>query len=226
MENMPFWPSRPLFSRLSIRRQWPDGLLRPLFCAVLLLVVLSPPVAAKPVEPQEIVKQTTQEVLEVLRKEGAALKKDRAGLHKIINELILPHFDFRRMSQWVLGRHWRQASEPQRVEFTKQFEQLLVRTYSDALVDFRDQSVSFLPTRERSKTDVAVRVKVSQRGGPSVPITYRMQDNGKGWKIYDVSIDGVSLVITYRSSFTQEIKRNGLDGLIRRLETKNRASRG
>ena len=193
---------------------------------LLLLAAHTPIAVALATEPQEIVKETTEQVLQTLRTEGEALKKDRRRLYKLINELIVPHFDFRQMSKWVLGPSWRNASEPQRSEFTKQFELLLVRTYSDALAEFRDESVAFLPIRDRSDTEVAVRSTINRSGGPAVPITYQMYKAEGGWKIYDVAIEGVSLVINYRSSFAQEIKRNGIDGLIQRLAEKNNADRG
>ena len=195
--------------------------------ALLLLVATHTAVAAaKATEPQEIVQQTTEQVLQALRTEGEALKKDRQRLYQLINDLIVPHFDFRQMSKWVLGPHWRKASDAEKSEFTRQFESLLVRTYSDALVEFRDESVAFLPIRERSDTEVAVRSTINRSAGPAVPITYQMHKVGDGWKIYDVAIEGVSLVINYRSSFAQEIKRNGIDGLIRRLAKKNSADGG
>lgn len=194
---------------------------------VLLLLAIHTPLAAMTAtDPQQIVKQTTEQVLQILRTEGDALKKNPQRLYQLINELILPNFDFQQMSKWVLGRHWREASPSQQVEFAKQFELLLVRTYSNALAQFRDQSVEFLPTLDRSDTQVAVRVSINQPGGPPVPITYQMYKVGDAWKVYDVAIEGVSLVVNYRSSFAQEITRNGVDGLIQRLAEKNQAERG
>ena len=200
--------------------------LSPLAGVFLLLAIHIPSMAAAANDPQDIVKQTTEQVLLALRTEGDSLKKNPQRLYQIINDLILPHFDFRQMSKWVLGRYWQTASEPQRDEFTKQFEQLLVRTYSDALVEFRDQSVDFLPTRDRSDTEVTVRSTVNRVGGPAVPISYQMHKVSDDWKVYDVAIEGVSLVINYRASFAQEIKRNGIDGLIQRLAQKNQAGSG
>ena len=189
---------------------------------ILLLFTLNAPVVtAAATDPQEVLRQSTEDVLQALRAEGDSLKKRPQRLYQIINEMILPHFDFRQMSKWVLGRYWRQASEPQRDAFAKQFELLLVRTYSDSLVEFRDQTVTFLPSRKRSDTEVTVRATVNRNGGPSVPINYQMHKVDDAWKVYDVAIEGVSLVINYRSSFTKEIKRNGLDGLIKRLAEKN-----
>ena len=202
------------------------ALLRLASALLLLLAMHTSVVAAAASEPRAIVQQTTEQVLAALRAEGDSLTKRPQRLYEIINELILPHFDFRQMSKWVLGRYWRRASEPQRSEFTKQFELLLVRTYSDALVEFRDQTMDFLPSRVRSDTEVTVRSVLNRAGGPPVPISYQMHKVGDDWKAFDITIDGVSLVINYRSSFAKEIKRNGIDGLIRRLAKKNQSARG
>lgn len=194
--------------------------------ALLLLAIHTPAMAATPADAQEIVKQSTEQVLKELRTEGESIKKRPERLYQIVNNLILPHFDFRQMSKWVLGRYWSKASEKQRVQFTKQFELLLVSTYSDALVEFRNETVAFLPTRTHSDTEVTVRSTLNRNGGAVVPIIYRMHKVDRSWKVYDVAIDGVSLVITYRSSFAQEISRNGIDGLIQRLVQKNQSARG
>lgn len=196
-------------------------------CGLLLLLTIQVSVAAATVsDPKIVVKQSTEQVLQALRAEGESLKKRPQRLYEIINELILPHFDFRQMSKWVLGRYWRQASELQRDEFVRQFELLLVRTYSDALVEFRNETLEFLPSRVRSDTEVTVRSMLNRAGGPPVPITYDMHKVGEQWKAFDIAIDGVSLVINYRSSFAKEIRRNGIDGLIQRLADKNQAERG
>jgi phospholipid transport system substrate-binding protein len=195
---------------------------------VLALLMLAAPLASPAAadDAQSIVRETTEKVLAALRSEGDTLKDDPKRLHAIIEQLILPHFDFRQMSQWVLGPHWRSASAEQRDAFVEQFEALLVRTYSSALVDYRNQRVDYLPLRERSADEVTVRAVIDQGGGPAIPITYEMHRTDTGWKVYDVAIDGVSLVINYRSSFGQEVRRNGIDGLIQRLASKNQADSG
>jgi phospholipid transport system substrate-binding protein len=195
---------------------------------VLALLLLGAPLASPAAadDAQSIVRETTEKVLEALRSEGDTLKDDPKRLHAIIEQLILPHFDFRQMSQWVLGPHWRSASAEQRDAFVEQFEALLVRTYSSALVDYRNQRVNYLPARERSADEVTVRAIINQGGGPTIPIAYEMYRSDTGWKVYDVAIDGVSLVINYRSSFGHEIRRNGIDGLIQRLASKNLADNG
>ena len=185
-----------------------------------------PAAAAPGGDAQTVVRETTEKVLGILREEGDSLKDNPKRVYEIIDQLILPHFDFREMSRWVLGPHWRKASEEQRAEFARQFQALLVRTYSRALLEFRNQKVDFLTPRERSEREVTIRAKVDRGGGPAIPVTYEMHKTDDGWKAIDVAIDGVSLVLNYRSSFNQEIRRNGIDGLIQRLSEKNTSENG
>ena len=163
----------------------------------------------------------TENVLQAMRSKGLDLSKRPECLYAIIHELILPHFNFRRMSGWVLGRHWRSATEAQKDRFAKAFQNLLVRTYSRALIDYRDKSINFITSRKRSEEDVTVRAEISQSGGPKIPVSYEMSLTDGMWKVYDIAVNGVSLVINYRSEFNQEIQRNGIDGLIRKLNEHN-----
>ena len=175
-------------------------------------------------EARAELKDTTEKVLAALRNEGPELKDRPERLYAIIDDLILPHFDFKRMSAWVLGRHWPAASDAQKSRFLKAFQGLLVRTYSRALIDYRDQRIEFLTSRERSAEDVTVRAAIDQGAGPSIPVSYEVSLVDGVWKVHDVSVNGVSLVINYRASFNQEIQRNGLDALILRLEAHNSKS--
>lgn len=166
----------------------------------------------------QMVRTTTDQVLVKLRQEGDALKSDRPRLYSLVDEMILPHFDFAKMSQRVLGKHWRDATPEQRQRFIQEFKTLLVRTYSTALVEYRDQTIEFLPERENSPTEVSVRTQViKSAGGPPIPITYDVYSQNGEWKVYDVAINGVSLVINYRASFSTEINKAGIDGLIAQL---------
>lgn len=173
------------------------------------------------VSASEVVRNTTEQVLGALRKEGDGIEGNSKRLYQLVDELVLPHFDFIKMSRWVLGRHWRQATPVQQDAFTEQFQGLLVRTYAQALIDFRDQEVEILPMEANSGETVVVRSQINQKGGAKTPITYQMHLKDNAWKVYDVSIDGVSLVINYRASFNQEIQRNGIDELIKRLAAHN-----
>lgn len=191
------------------------SLLHITLCAALALLSVAARADAEPVA--KIVKDTTHKVLTRLRAEGDAVTSDPRRLNEIVNEMILPHFDFTKMSQRVLGRHWRDATPGQRERFVKEFQSLLVRTYSTALIQYRDQPINFLPAREQSADEVLVRTEVVTASGPKIPITYQLYNNAGDWKVFDVTIDGVSLVINYRSNFSGEIAKSGIDGLINQL---------
>ena len=135
---------------------------------------------------------------------------------------MLPYFDFERMSQRVLGKDWRRASPAQRERFADEFEALLVRTYASAAREFSTRPVQFLPLRANAEGTLAtVRTSIVADGGTTIPINYEMYESENGWKVYDVSIDGVSLVINYRTTFSREIRAGGIDQLIERLSRHN-----
>lgn len=175
--------------------------------------------------PEALIKTTTDKVLEVLKKEREVINNDPARIYGIVDEYIILHFDFERMSQRVLGKFWHRATPEQQTNFRKQFQTLLVHTYAAALREYTDQKVEFLPTRPREAGEVSVRTQIVQSGGPPIPIQYEMYKQSEQWKVYDISIDGVSLVINYRSTFASEIRSNGLDGLIARLVEHNKRRR-
>ncbi|MCP5153898.1 MAG: ABC transporter substrate-binding protein [Ectothiorhodospiraceae bacterium] len=195
----------------------------------MLAIVLGWGAAAWADEPpaQTLVRDTTDKVVSALKRERDAIEADPERLYTLVDEIVLPHFDFVRMSQRVLGKYWRDASDEQQQRFAREFQALLVRTYATALQEYRDQTIRFLPSRERPGGDeVSVRTEVEQPGGPPIPISYEMTRVGEAWKVFDVAIDGVSLVINYRSTFANEIRQKGIDGLIERLQAHNREKRG
>lgn len=178
------------------------------------------------VSPQDLVKQTSQRMLKALRDEQAHIKESPERLHKLVDEIVLPHFDFRRMSRLVLGRYWRRASDRQQERFVDEFRTLLVRTYTSALSQYTDQTIRYLPFNgDPSRGDVTVRTEVQRTGGSPIPIDYSLMHEDGEWKVYDVTIAGVSLVINYRSSFANEIHHAGLDGLIDKLHDRNQKNR-
>ena len=177
--------------------------------------------------PQELVKETSQRMIKALQQEKTDLKKNPARVTQLVNEIVLPHFDFQRMSKLALGRYWRRADESQQKEFTDQFRTLLVRTYRSALTEYRDQTITFLPfTDNPDSGDVTVKTEVEQPAGSSIPIDYRLHLADGEWKVYDVIIDGISLVINYRSSFSSEIRQSGIAGLIDKLRKRNKDGDG
>jgi len=174
-------------------------------------------------DPQQLVQQVSEQVLARLKAERVVLEQHPDRVYALIEELVLPHFDFVRMSAWVLGKYWRRASKEQKLRFIRAFRTLLVRTYGVALLEYSDQKIRFLPLRDDpAGGNVTVRSEVIQPDGQRVAINYRLHQRNGRWKVYDVSVDGVSLVANYRTSFASEIKQQGLDALIERLERHNR----
>jgi phospholipid transport system substrate-binding protein len=178
--------------------------------------------------PEELVRATADQILAEIKAHRDVYAKDYAKLYKMADEKVLLHFDFRRMSQWVLGRFWRQATPEQRERFTSEFRDLLVGTYSQALLNYKDQKIVYLPVqRKPDDTEVTVKTEVKQNGGqPSIPIHYSFYKNKDGaWKVYDITIEGVSLVTNYRSVYASKIREKGMDALIAEIADNNRQKR-
>ncbi|MFQ5659609.1 MAG: phospholipid-binding protein MlaC [Gammaproteobacteria bacterium] len=188
---------------------------------LLISLVLTTAHAAMP-GADEIVRTTADKVIERLNAEKQDLDAHPEHLYSLIQELIVPHFDTAIMSRWILGKDWKKATREQRQEFSRQFTNLMVRTYAKALLEYSDEEIRYLPLEVNPNSNlVMVKTEVSSDGGSVVPINYRMHVSGGDWKVIDVSVDGVSLVGTYRGSFASEIRKNGLDGLIQKLADRN-----
>ena len=187
-----------------------------------LLLCLGVPVAGQAASgPQELVKETTDQTLSRLQKDRAALQQNPDGIYDLVKEIITPHFDFIRISAWALGKYWRTASKEQKLRFITAFRTLLVQTYGVVLLDYTEQELRYLPLRDDPASgDVTVRTEVIQPNGEVVSINYRLYLKNGAWKVYDISVEGVSLVTNFRTSFATEIKQAGLDSLIQRLEAK------
>ncbi len=173
--------------------------------------------------PRQLVEQTSSQVLGRLAAQHAEMKQHPERLYALVKDLVLPHFDFVRMSKWVLGRrYWSEASDAQKRRFVLAFRDLLVRTYATALLEYTDQKVKVQPLRDDpAQGDVVVRTDVEQSGGRPVSIDYSLYRNDSGaWKVYDVAVEGVSLLSSYRSSFASQIRREGMDALIKDLESR------
>jgi phospholipid transport system substrate-binding protein len=177
--------------------------------------------------PLELVRSTTEVLLDDMRAHRADYAKDRSKLYAMAEEKVLPHFDFRRMSQWVLGRNWKQATPEQRDRFVTEFRTLLVRTYSTALLSYTDQQIVYQPVKAAPDADeVVVRTEVkNQTGRPPIPVFYSFYRNGDGeWKVFDVSIEGVSIVTNYRAVYASKIRETGMDGLIASIAAQNKSA--
>lgn len=185
---------------------------------------------AQAVQPQpvELIRSTADHVLEQVRERKAELEKNSGGIYALVKGEVLPHFDFRIMSRGALGKHWRKATDKQKAELAQEFQELLVRTYATMLLNYADQEIEYLPFRGKpGDKRVTVSTRVHNGGAPPVPINYRLyrQDTG-AWKIYDVVVNGVSLVSSYRGNFSAEVQKGGIDGLIGSLQTHNQKLRG
>lgn len=173
--------------------------------------------------PDVLVKNVTHEVLDAVRKDQDLRNGNSKKTLDLIETRILPHFDFQHMTRLALGREGRQATPEQMKILVDEFRNLLVRTYSKALTEYRNQEIVFKPFKmAATDTDVKVRTEVKQSGGKPVQIDYYLDKGNGNWKVYDIEVGGVSLVINYRASFAQEIRQGGIDGLIRSLQTKNK----
>ena len=175
--------------------------------------------------PDAMVKRVSQEVLQIVRTDPKVQAGDQARIREVIETKLLPNFDFERMTALAMGRNWRQASPDQQKQLTNEFRTLLVRTYSGALSQYRDQQMDYKPLRaEANATDVTVRTEVVRPGQAPVQIDYGMTKTASGWKAYDVVVGGISLVTNYRDEFNEQIKSGGIDGLIKTLASKNQGA--
>ncbi len=176
--------------------------------------------------PEVLVQETTDKITSILRIEQDKIKAEPGRLLEIVDTIVAPHFDFERMSSWVLGKYWRKASADEKKRFAQEFRTLLVRTYAKALNDNFDKQIDMLAPRKRKDgKQVTVRTEIQQSGGFPIPISYKMHMKDGAWKIFDVSVDGISLVANYRSSFAKEIRKDGLEKLIARLADRNQPAK-
>lgn len=186
------------------------------------MALQSAAVAEDVLDPETLVRQTSERMLTVLKQQHDVIKSEPARLYGLVDDIVLPHFDFERMARWVLGKNWRQATPEQQQRFVVEFRNLLVRTYGTALLEYNDEEVRFLPLRmSAGAEEVTVRTEIQQPGGLPIPINYSMYRRADGWKVYDVVIDGISLVSNYRTDFSAQIRSGGIDALIVRIAERN-----
>ncbi len=187
-----------------------------------LLVLAGGARAQSPDLASALVKNTTDRMLAALKDRKAELDASPQIIYGLVDEIVLPHFDFERITGSAMGRYWRDASTEQRQALINAFRQMLVRTYARALLTYSGQEIRMLPLRPGKRPEqVTVRTQVNEAGGPDIPIDYQLYLKDDAWKVFDISIDGVSLVANYRSSFAAQIRRNGINGLIQALEARN-----
>jgi len=190
----------------------------------LIAMALVPALAAAEESPEALVKRVTDEVLAIIKSDKDLQSGNMTKVVQLAEQKVLPHFDFERMTRLAVGKNWRAADDAQKTSLVNEFRTLLVRTYSSSLAAYRNQSIEVKPGKSApSDKEALVRTAVIQQGGPSIPIDYSMEKTDSGWKVYDVVIDGASLVTTYRGSFNDQIQKGGVDGLIKSLQDRNRA---
>jgi phospholipid transport system substrate-binding protein len=200
------------------------GLARAAGLALLgVLVWFTGPALAADQSPEGMVKEVASEVLNSLREDPDLRSGSQTKMAELIEKKVAPHFDFERMTRLAVGRSWREATDDQKKTLIEQFRQLLVRSYSTAYSAYRNIVVEVKPVRmQPGEDDVQVKSEIKLPGGaPPVNVDYAMYKSNSDWKVYDVIVDGVSLVTTYRSSFAEEIRQSGIDGLIKSLREKN-----
>lgn len=187
--------------------------------------LLALPVWATEVSPDKLVDDTAQEVLSIVRQDKDIRAGNTAKILDLVEAKILPHFDFTRMTRLAMGKNWSKAAPEQQQQLVKEFRTLLVRTYSNALTTYRDHTIKVEPLRSQAgDNNTTVKTQVIQgHGQQSVPIDYSMEKTDDCWKVYDVTVAGVSLVTNYRSTFNSQVHEGGVDKLIKTLMEKNRS---
>lgn len=173
--------------------------------------------------PDALVKRVSEEVLDIIRKDRELQNGNPRKVLELVDAKVLPHFNFRHMTALAVGKDWRRASPQQQEQLMREFKILLVRTYSNALTSYRDQTIRYKPFKANSgDSDVLVRTEVVQPGGKPVQVDYNLEKVDDAWKVYDVTVAGISLVTNYRDTFAQEVRNGGIEGLIQSIANKNK----
>lgn len=217
---------------VMMRNRLQTARIHPLFLLALLGLLwsgLSCAAVESEADPREQVIATSNDLIAALQKNQATIKQDMGLAYRLAEDTVIPQLDFPRIARWVLGKHWRSATDAQRQRLTSEFRTLLTRSYVSAMVTYVDQilqnanNVQFPPERSRQDGDTAVvTMLISLESGQQVAVQYQMSRTDGKWKIYDVQIEGISLALTYRSTFSQEIAQSGIEGLIATLTERNR----
>jgi phospholipid transport system substrate-binding protein len=197
--------------------------MKALLALVLGFFLLSTPAFSQEDTPDVLIKKVTEDVLSIVRQDKEIQNGNTAKAIELVEAKVLPIFDFQHMTGLAMGRDWSKATPEQKKRLSDEFKTLLVRTYSNALTSYKNQSVRYKPTKmESADTDVLVRTEIVQPGSKPIQLDYSVEKGSAGWKVYDVVVAGVSLVTNYRDTFNQEVRANGIDGLIQMLVNKNK----
>lgn len=185
------------------------------------------PAAAAEDLASALVRDTSERMLATLREQRARIDSNPSLIYGLVEEIVVPQFDFERITQTAVGQHWRDATPQQRQALIQGFRELLVRTYARALLSYSGQEIRYLPVKPgRGSDSVTVSTEVREPGAPPIPVDYRLYLKGGAWKVYDVVIDNVSLVSNYRGSFNSQVRQGGIDSLIARLRDMNSKGQG
>jgi phospholipid transport system substrate-binding protein len=196
-----------------------------LIIAILNLIWFNAATAANATEAAELVKTTTDRMLEALQQQRNAINSNPDLIYDIANRIAVPHFDFERITQTAMGKFWKQTDTDERSQLIKEFQALLIRTYAKALLNYSGQEIRLLPPRPSKRSDqVQINTTIDMQDSNPIPINYLLYLKNDAWKAYDVVINGISLVANYRNSFAQEIRRGGTAGLIEALRKRNQTT--
>jgi len=176
--------------------------------------------------PDELIRKTADDVISALKSDEGSKNINKKKLYQLAEEKILPSFDFERISRLVLGKAWRKATDQQKKQFKSEFRSLLLRTYSVALSKFKDQGIEIKPMRMKPDDEiVTVKTEIVQDGAQPIKVNYALAKDGDSWLVFDIVIEGVSLVTNYRSQFSSEIRKGGMDSLNKKLAKKNKSNK-
>ncbi len=194
-----------------------------LFIGMVAAVAFSAGLAqAEAVAPDALIRATVDDVVTIVKQDKDIQAGNQKKILALVDAKVLPHFDFTRMTQLAVGKHWRGASAEQKAALTTEFRNMLVRTYTKAFGEYKNQTVEVLPFKMPAEaTEVTVKTTINKPGAQPIPVDYEMKKKADGWKAFDIVINGVSMVMSYRGTFDSEISQNGIDGLIKTLAEKN-----
>jgi phospholipid transport system substrate-binding protein len=194
-----------------------------LFKIIAALVFLSGAAHAEMLAPDVLINTTVQDVIAVVKQDKDIQAGNQKKILALVDAKVLPHFDFARMTKLAVGKHWRTATAEQQQALITEFRNMLVRTYTKAFTVYRDQTVELKPFKmAKEATEVTVKSMITKQGSQPVAVDYEMEKTTDGWKAFDISIDGVSMVTSYRGSFATQIEQSGIDGLIKTISDKNK----
>lgn len=175
-------------------------------------------------DARDMIKATADKVISQLKAHEQEFRNDRAKLYEMVNQEVVPKFDFHYMSKMALGKYWKEADEQQQQKFTSEFKRLLIRTYARALLEYSGHEITYMPVNaQHDPTMVTISTMVKKGGGKRIPVNYHVRLDDAQWKIYDVEVGGIRYINTYRSSFASQIRETGIDGLVERMVAKNGA---